>query len=281
MELKCPTCEAKLRVKSKKLRENVAFRCPKCKNTILYKDSQVIPFKVTKLPDNTEFHFLIGSGQQIKLERETYHFRVENNFLTIDSKSPDFSLKKQETGYLIINCHNEVIINGDLLDDHILCLGDSLDIKGINLIYADGFIFNPDNIEEKELTSGDHTLQFDIGNNKEKWKEYLKSPVADNPETDKAELVIESDLEEKICFELNKEGNTTIGRGFTDISMMDLRMSKKHAVIYYSEKGKAFILEDMSSTNGTFVNGQKIKKQTLKNGDIIQIGCTYFKFTAL
>ncbi|MEO0127242.1 MAG: GGDEF domain-containing protein [candidate division WOR-3 bacterium] len=47
-------------------------------------------------------------------------------------------------------------------------------------------------------------------------------------------------------------------------------VSRKHARIYY-EDGK-FKIEDLKSTNGTFVNGKQITKVELKHGDEINIG---------
>ncbi|MEO0136417.1 MAG: GGDEF domain-containing protein [candidate division WOR-3 bacterium] len=47
-------------------------------------------------------------------------------------------------------------------------------------------------------------------------------------------------------------------------------VSRKHARIYY-EDGK-FKIEDLNSTNGTFVNGKEITKAELKHGDEINIG---------
>jgi len=48
-------------------------------------------------------------------------------------------------------------------------------------------------------------------------------------------------------------------------------ISRKHCVIFVDENGAA--IEDLKSTNGTFVNGQRIeKRQELKNGDRIKVG---------
>ena len=41
-----------------------------------------------------------------------------------------------------------------------------------------------------------------------------------------------------------------------------------------------FVLEDLSSTNCTFVNNKEIKTHPLKDGDIIRIGRTRLKFSA-
>ena len=39
-------------------------------------------------------------------------------------------------------------------------------------------------------------------------------------------------------------------------------------------------LEDLGSTNGTFVNGQKVAKSTLNDGDTIKVGRVEFRVNA-
>lgn len=63
----------------------------------------------------------------------------------------------------------------------------------------------------------------------------------------------------------------SIGRKpHNDLHIDDSSVSKEHAVIL--TVGNDQILEDMNSTNGTMVNGNKITKHILQNNDIIEIG---------
>lgn len=55
-----------------------------------------------------------------------------------------------------------------------------------------------------------------------------------------------------------------------DMHIDDSSVSKEHAVIL--TVGNDQILEDLDSTNGTLVNGSKIKKHILQNNDVIDIG---------
>lgn len=69
---------------------------------------------------------------------------------------------------------------------------------------------------------------------------------------------------------LTKE-RTTIGRKpHNDIQIDNLAISGEHAVIItiYNDS----FLEDLNSTNGTFVNSQSIKKHFLQIGDVITLG---------
>lgn len=55
-----------------------------------------------------------------------------------------------------------------------------------------------------------------------------------------------------------------------EMQIDDTSVSKEHAVIL--TVGNDQILEDLDSTNGTLVNGVKIKKHILQNNDVIEIG---------
>jgi len=73
------------------------------------------------------------------------------------------------------------------------------------------------------------------------------------------------------------KARTTIGRlPENDIQLENLAISGKHAVIV-SILGDDF-LQDLDSTNGTFVNGQTIKKHRLVNGDLIGLGKYRLKY---
>ncbi len=63
----------------------------------------------------------------------------------------------------------------------------------------------------------------------------------------------------------------TIGRApDSDIRIDNLAVSSHHARIY-AEAG-SFMIEDLDSLNGTLVNGQRVKRITLRDGDTIAIG---------
>ena len=85
-----------------------------------------------------------------------------------------------------------------------------------------------------------------------------------------AKLVLSFNGETQKEYELTQE-ETTIGRKpDNDIHIDNLAVSGRHAKIL-TILNDSFI-EDLDSTNGTFVNGEKITKHALKNGDVILIG---------
>ncbi len=53
------------------------------------------------------------------------------------------------------------------------------------------------------------------------------------------------------------------------LSIKDPNISRRHAVI--EERGGAYFLVDMGSTNGTFVNGARIERKALADGDVALI----------
>jgi pSer/pThr/pTyr-binding forkhead associated (FHA) protein len=70
---------------------------------------------------------------------------------------------------------------------------------------------------------------------------------------------------------------TLIGRKpVNDIQIDNLSISGQHAVITHI-LGDAF-LEDLNSTNGTYVNGQPVKKHVLHNNDVIELGKYRIKY---
>ena len=62
-----------------------------------------------------------------------------------------------------------------------------------------------------------------------------------------------------------------------DIIVKDDRVSGQHAKLSFEES--QFWIEDLDSTNGTYVNGERLtKKRSLKDEDLIKIGATILKF---
>ena len=69
----------------------------------------------------------------------------------------------------------------------------------------------------------------------------------------------------------------TLGRmPNSDIYLNHPGVSNVHAVIITMSNDH--ILEDMGSTNGTLINGEKIDKHILQNNDVIELGCYQLKY---
>jgi pSer/pThr/pTyr-binding forkhead associated (FHA) protein len=72
---------------------------------------------------------------------------------------------------------------------------------------------------------------------------------------------------------------TLIGRNpTTDITLLDEGISREHALILRDEATCSFTIEDLQSTNGTKVNGKRVRSAALSHGDSIEVGHTRFRF---
>jgi pSer/pThr/pTyr-binding forkhead associated (FHA) protein len=68
-----------------------------------------------------------------------------------------------------------------------------------------------------------------------------------------------------------QHGELRIGRALdNDLAIQNPTVSSYHAKIYTYLT--ASYIEDLDSTNGTFVDGKRIKKHVLKPGNIIKLG---------
>jgi len=82
-----------------------------------------------------------------------------------------------------------------------------------------------------------------------------------------------------MAFELTAD-ETLIGRNpTTDITLLDEGISREHAIILYDAASDSYSLEDLQSTNGTQVNGKRVRSVTLADGDEVRVGRTLFRFS--
>jgi pSer/pThr/pTyr-binding forkhead associated (FHA) protein len=70
--------------------------------------------------------------------------------------------------------------------------------------------------------------------------------------------------------QLTKDRTSFGRRPYNDIVIDNMSVSGEHAVLQMS--GSEGYIEDLNSTNGTYVNGKSVKKQLLNNDDIVEIG---------
>ena len=71
---------------------------------------------------------------------------------------------------------------------------------------------------------------------------------------------------------------TRIGRGSDNELVLDTKhISRYHAVLLAGPVHTS--IEDLNSTNGVFVNGKRVSRQVLKDGDRVTVGRTQFRYT--
>lgn len=76
--------------------------------------------------------------------------------------------------------------------------------------------------------------------------------------------------------QLTKERTTLGRRPYNDIVIDNLAVSGEHAVIHMQNQDVE--IEDLGSTNGTYVNAKAVKRQELRNGDTIEVGKYKIRF---
>jgi pSer/pThr/pTyr-binding forkhead associated (FHA) protein len=76
--------------------------------------------------------------------------------------------------------------------------------------------------------------------------------------------------------QLTKDRTTLGRRPYNDVVIDNLAISGEHAV--FQMTGSDVFIEDLNSTNGTYVNGKAAKKQQLVNGDTVEVGKYKIKF---
>src|SRR5438067_7970086 len=80
-------------------------------------------------------------------------------------------------------------------------------------------------------------------------------------------------------YPLQESGELVIGRSSDlDMVLIEDMVSRKHAKLILQPG--SISIADLGSTNGTFVNGEKVKKAQLKEGDRILIGTSILKLVA-
>ena len=64
---------------------------------------------------------------------------------------------------------------------------------------------------------------------------------------------------------------TSIGRApQSDVFLDDITVSRRHAEFY--QRGEGYLVKDVGSLNGTYLNRERIDEAELDNGDEVQIG---------
>ena len=76
--------------------------------------------------------------------------------------------------------------------------------------------------------------------------------------------------------QLTKERTSLGRRPYNDLVIDNLAVSGEHAAFLL--EGDTALVEDLNSTNGTYVNGKAIRRQALAHGDLVEIGKYKIRF---
>ncbi len=70
---------------------------------------------------------------------------------------------------------------------------------------------------------------------------------------------------------------TTIGRGLDNDVRIDTKFISRHHAVVLAGPNQT-VVEDLRSTNGVLVNGRRVTRSVLRDGDIVHVGKTQFRF---
>lgn len=90
-------------------------------------------------------------------------------------------------------------------------------------------------------------------------------------------LVIVSGIDLGKHFKLHRPQHTFGRDQNTHICISDPKISRQHGLLSICPDSRSIFLEDLNSSNGTFVNGQRIEKHEIELRDRIRVGDTYMK----
>jgi diguanylate cyclase (GGDEF)-like protein len=79
--------------------------------------------------------------------------------------------------------------------------------------------------------------------------------------------------------ELNRRRPVTLGRSSdSTLELLDEFVSREHSVIEWGEAENSWVVSDLGSRNGTFVNDRRVERCVLEPGDHVRVGSHIFKF---
>jgi pSer/pThr/pTyr-binding forkhead associated (FHA) protein len=152
-----------------------------------------------------------------------------------------------------------------------------------------GTLINGDRVEKGLLGQGDKVLvgevelEFEMVDETTSTEEpVIATPAAADPTPPTAvekvpALVIIDGKDKGRTFLLSGKERFKVGRALTaDLKLTDGKISREHCLL--ETVRDHHIIIDLESSNGTVVNGERIKKTVLKEGDYIRLGFTLIKY---
>jgi hypothetical protein len=89
-------------------------------------------------------------------------------------------------------------------------------------------------------------------------------------------LAVAAGLDQPASFDI--EESAVIGRGTDcDVCVPNSAVSRRHAQIEWHYNG--YVVRDLGSVNGTYVNGVRVTEQQLRDGDLIEVGLVQLHFS--
>jgi hypothetical protein len=119
--------------------------------------------------------------------------------------------------------------------------------------------------------SDDTTLSLQVGTAEETDAEHEELSVSlEELEADQGVLVVKRGPNAGSTFLLDKDRTSAGRHPSSDIFLDDITVSRRHAEVM--REGQRFLVKDVGSLNGTYVNRERVDVAELASGDELQIG---------
>lgn len=119
--------------------------------------------------------------------------------------------------------------------------------------------------------SDDTTLSLQVGTSEETDAEHEELSVSlEELAADQGVLVVKRGPNAGSTFLLDKDRTSAGRHPSSDIFLDDITVSRRHAEVM--REGQRFLVKDVGSLNGTYVNRERVDVAELESGDELQIG---------
>ena len=227
-------------------------------------EEETLPAKITVLKDGETL-------QEFVIETLPFNIgRKSDNHVVLDEKNVSrkhAEIVMTDDRYMIrdLGSTGGTLVNGNPVNELDIHTGDMIGIGNFQLRFDSG-----DPEDERTVFDADEgtVIEEDGTALDEDRTRFYEEPEA-------TLVIIQSEnLEENVHL---TDEEVVLGREEdADIVIDDQRVSRKHCKIALTD-GR-YVLTDLGSSNGTFINGQKVTEKDLENGDKIQIGNTILQF---
>ncbi len=160
---------------------------------------------------------------------------------------------------------NGTKVNGETVDKFDLTSGDSIQVGELEMTFE----LVDENVEGRLASSAPDSSEQDA--------QSTNGGVLTKTRASQPALVVIDGQDQGKVFSLKGKSQFKIGRSVTsDLLLSDGKVSRDHCVIESARD--QHIIIDLESANGTVVNGDRVKKTVLKEGDFIRLGYTMLKY---
>jgi pSer/pThr/pTyr-binding forkhead associated (FHA) protein len=178
-----------------------------------------------------------------------------------------FRVYRNDTEYSVndLGTSKGTLVNGEKVEKMALSPGDVVQVGDVELQFEMVDDTVPGRLASSAPDSEEADSQAQCGG------------ILTNKKASSPALVVIDGKDKGRTFILSGKDRFKIGRAMSsDLKLTDAKISREHSMI--EAVHDHHIIVDLDSSNGTVVNGERIKKTVLKQGDYIRLGFTLIKY---